>query len=329
MCIIIANHKGIQLSSDMLLKCATLNPHGLGVTWLDTFETELSLSSDWKVLMCKRPYIAHFRFATIGDVSLANNHPFEIGETGNMLYQNGSMYNLGSDTMTDTEHMSNILRDTSQEWWGDVLESNDCRWCIVDTKNKEYELFNEDLWIESKGVLYSKSNVIDHEIVAVYGTLKQGHGNNSVMGVSKLISKGKTLNKYPMVESGIPYVLPRKGEGHNIVVETYLVDKNDMYSIDSLEGHPSHYVRRKTHVRLDDGVTIVRAWLYFMPHKHVDTGVYIEEYRPAYSTSYPYIEEGYSITAHTCTCSSPSVRLDEYDTTYYCDNCLGAIRQPF
>ena len=282
MCIIICNEKGNQLSSDMLIKCATLNPHGLGVTWLDTFKTELSLSSDWGKLKVKRPYIAHFRFATIGGVSLENNHPFEIGDTGNMLYQNGSVYNLGDDTMTDTEHMAKILRDTSQEWWPDVLESNDCRWAIVDTKRQKYELFNEDMWIEHKGVLYSKPDVIDKEVVAVYGTLKEGYGNHHVLGGSKLIGKGRTMNKYPMVSSGIPFVFPRKGEGEHVVVECYMVDKYDMQSVDGLEGHPTNYVRRKTYIRLDDNVTIVSAWLYFYPHKYMDNGVYVAEFTSGY-----------------------------------------------
>ena len=283
MCIIIVNEDGLDIGSDMLVKSETINPDGLGVTWLDTYETEYSLSSDWHKLQCGRPYIAHFRFATVGAVSLENNHPFEIGDTGCMLYQNGTVDNLGSLQQTDTEHMARILSDTPFEHWEHILEMTDCRWVIVDTINKSHTLYNEFSFITHKGVDYSKQNVIDSEIVAVYGTLKQGFGNHSVMGNSKLIDSGVTLNEYPMEEHGIPFVLPYKGKGGNIAVEVYMVDKHQMSSIDSLEGHPSNYVRKKTPILLENGVTII-AWLYFYPHSEYDPNKeYITEYTRGYS----------------------------------------------
>lgn len=248
----------------MLIKSALINPHGLGVTWLDTYETEYSLSSDWVLLAVERPYIAHFRYATIGGVSLANNHPFEIGDTKCMLYQNGSVYNLGDMEETDTEHMARILAATHSKFWGDILEQTDCRWVVVDPEFKCYDMYNEEMFIEKGEVQWSKDNVLETELVAVYGTLKRGFGNNSVMGMSKYVDSGKTMNTYDMVDVGIPYVSQQKGGANNIVVEVFLVSPTQLPSIDALEGHPSHYRRSRTPIELSDG-TVVMAWMYFLP----------------------------------------------------------------
>lgn len=264
MCIIIINKQGDIIPNDMLLKSATINPDGLGVTWLDTFETEYSLSSEWATLAVNRPYVAHFRLATVGVVSLENNHPFEIGKTGCMLYQNGTVASLGDSTTTDTEHMAQILAATHGDHWSSILEMSDCRWVIVDTEYRLVDVYNEAMFIEKDGVEYSKVNVIDHEIVAVYGTLKRGYGNHDVLGFSEYICDGVTVNQYDMVSQGVPFVSPKVGGANNIVVELYCVDKLSMGPVDQLEGHPNWYERKKTPICLDDGVTIVNAWLYFL-----------------------------------------------------------------
>ena len=334
MCIIIENPKGSRVGSDILLKSSILNPHGLGVTWLDTYETEMSLSSEWSKLQTDRPYIAHFRYATVGDKSKC--HPFPIGDTGCVLYQNGSVWNLGSATEVDAEHMARILNQTDYEHWQDILEMSDCRWVVVDTVNKSYWLANEDMFIPHKGgVSYSKQDVLDGEIVAVYGTLKRGYSNHSVMGTSKFVGSGRTMHTYPMVCSGIPFVLPRRGEGHNVKVELFMVDKHQMQPIDSLEGHPHNYIRRKTPIRLENG-DIVMAWLYFYPHDHVDTGVYEEEFTRGYNPNYTsslsstssYVSTHYG-EQFDCDCesrgSSPVPHYDEWDSEWYCQTCLGRL----
>lgn len=288
MCIIIVNKDGKIIQDEILVKSAAINPHGLGITWLDTYETDFSLSSEWHVLRTNRPYVAHFRFATIGAVNEANMHPFPIGDTGCLLFQNGSVLNLGDKVRTDAEHMAEILGNISKDHWESILEMSDCRWVVVDKVNKSVDLFNEEMFIERDDILYSKLNVLEGELVAVYGTLKRGFGNNRVMGTSKFIGTGKTANEYPMRCDAIPYVYPRKGEGHQVVVEVFMADKFTLEGpIDRLEGHPSVYNRRKTYIEMENGMTI-QAWLYFYPHETGDKGVYESEFTLGYrENGYP------------------------------------------
>ena len=333
MCIIICkeDYKSV-VSSDVLLKSATINPDGLGIVYLDDMSVHYRKSSEWGILRGeKRPYIAHFRYATVGANSADNLHPRPIGDTNCLLMQNGTVDNLGDLVESDTNHMARILANTHPDYWGDILEQTDCRWVIINQNAMEYELFNEDMWIERKGILYSKANVLDGEIVAVYGTLKRGYSNHSVMGTSSFLSNGETMNKYPMVCSSIPFVLPRMGEGHNVKVELYHVDKFDMKSIDALEGHPDNYVRRRVPIRTAEG-DIVSAWLYFYPHDHVDNGEYEAEftrgYNPSLYKSYGSLSSWGSTATfgnHNCSCSMPRPYLDDFDKQWVCSNCLGDL----
>ncbi len=102
-----------------------------------------------------------------------------------------------------------------------------------------------------------------NSLVAVYGTLKKGKSNNSVLGDSKLVGKGVTATHYPLQVKGVPYVFKIPNKGYKIDVEVYDVKEDfDKVSIDILEGHPSHYCREQTSIELDDG-RIINAWLYF------------------------------------------------------------------
>lgn len=100
----------------------------------------------------------------------------------------------------------------------------------------------------------------DNILVAAYGTLREGWGNNATyLRDSIHLGTGKTANKYTMRSSGIPFV--SKEPLSNIVVDVYKVDNKTLNRLDSLEGHPSWYNREKTDIILDDDV--VSCWLYF------------------------------------------------------------------
>jgi gamma-glutamylcyclotransferase (GGCT)/AIG2-like uncharacterized protein YtfP len=120
-------------------------------------------------------------------------------------------------------------------------------------------------------------------VVAVYGTLKSGHGNHDrLMGKAKFLGTGETFTKYPMVVSGIPYLIDRAGKGHHVKVEVYRVTTDELRSLDKLEGHPDWYVRSALTIKMDKGSTLT-AWVYVIPdersHTHMDdTGVYQNEF---------------------------------------------------
>lgn len=100
---------------------------------------------------------------------------------------------------------------------------------------------------------------IDDNYMAVYGTLRPGHGNNRLLTNSQHIGTGKTVEKYTLRASGIPFV--SKDPLHNVVVDIYKVDNNVLERLDQLEGHPEWYKREQIPVNVNDKT--VTAWLYF------------------------------------------------------------------
>ena len=121
-------------------------------------------------------------------------------------------------------------------------------------------------------------------LVFVYGTLKRGEPNHSLIepgsasGQSLLIGTGITQNKFPLVVAGIyniPYLLDAVGKGNLISGEIYSVDQEGLDSLDILEGVPKHYQRRRENIIIQDCLlstraetdpfkpaTIVNCWLY-------------------------------------------------------------------
>ena len=118
--------------------------------------------------------------------------------------------------------------------------------------------------------------------VAVYGTLKKGHGNHRLLESSYCIGEGFTSDPYPLVIDNLPYVIDRKGKGKRVHVEIYRVDASTLDRLDGLEGHPDWYQRKSIQVQLYAGGTIT-AWVYMIPdtrsQTHMkDTGIYHDRY---------------------------------------------------
>ena len=92
MCVIIIKQKGKQVSREVLKNSSRINPHGLGIVWLDTFEVTYHNSKEYGVLDNDRPYIAHFRYATVGAINKANTHPFVCGKNKDeLMIMNGTI----------------------------------------------------------------------------------------------------------------------------------------------------------------------------------------------------------------------------------------------
>lgn len=103
-------------------------------------------------------------------------------------------------------------------------------------------------------------------LFAVYGTLKRGFGNHQVMldAGGEFVADARSVTPFPLVVSGLPYLLDRPGEGHRVVVELYRIPSNSgVTRLDRLEGHPSFYCRRVEAFEQQDG-TIANAWVYFL-----------------------------------------------------------------
>ena len=96
----------------------------------------------------------------------------------------------------------------------------------------------------------------------MYGTLKYGYGNHRVMEKAggSFISKCVTIDKFKMTDVGFPYIAFSQ-DGFPVLGELYLV--NDLKPLDSLEGYPNHYSRRRISVK-DEYGKIHNAYVYYV-----------------------------------------------------------------
>jgi gamma-glutamylcyclotransferase (GGCT)/AIG2-like uncharacterized protein YtfP len=96
-------------------------------------------------------------------------------------------------------------------------------------------------------------------IVAAYGTLREGFGNNRLIPAGCHIGTGQTKEKYTLRANGIPFV--SKDPLHNVIVDVYKIDEPTLERLDGLEGHPEWYCREQIPVIVDNET--ITAWLYF------------------------------------------------------------------
>ena len=84
------------------------------------------------------------------------------------------------------------------------------------------------------------------ETVFVYGTLQKEFGNHRVMqdAGGKFIAKAHTMDRYPLLVDGLPFLIDQVGQGEYVIGELYDVPSEGMRILDRLEGHPSFYERR-------------------------------------------------------------------------------------
>ena len=266
MCIIIIKQKGNVMSREIAKTSSKINPHGLGIVWLDTFEVTYHESKEYQQLLTTRPFIAHFRYATVGKVGLSNTHPFVCGKNKDeLLMQNGTIRGIGTDEMCDSKVLAISLGNIKRQDWKRELEQYDSRFCSVNLRTRSFQIYNRNLYTYRDGVWYSKTNVLQDNLVAVYGTLKKGFSNyHAYLTNSKHLGSGVTKQKYPLVVNGLPYLLPQVGVGHNVKVDVFKVSDLTFKKLDSLEGHPRWYKREEIEINMD-GKPNLTCWVYFNP----------------------------------------------------------------
>lgn len=338
MCVIIVKQAGQLLPKDVAITSARLNPHGLGVMWMDTFEVSYHKSSQHKVLMTDRPFVAHFRYATVGKICEANMHPFVCGKNKNeWLMMNGTIYGLGDHEKSDSRVLAEYLGEVPRHTWKKELEEYPCRFVTINTRNKSYQLYNKHLWVQRDGIWYSKGNVLENHVVAVYGTLKRGHGNHrAYLEDSKFVGRGKTKDKYPLIVDGLPYLVEKKGVGHNVEVEVFRVDDDTLRRLDALEGHPQWYRRKQVDIKLTTGA-VVSAWIYFNPKQIRNGETFHKSYEQHVRKQYTFVtkpqpvielsdmfddEDEFCVDSEGPLCVNCYHDLEhDYFNNYYCKCC--------
>lgn len=77
------------------------------------------------------------------------------------------------------------------------------------------------------------------ELIFVYGSLKRGFHNESLLYNAKSLGKVKTVKKYPLIVTKnvhYPYLVKEEGKGYEIIGELYRVKKNELEKLDQFEG---------------------------------------------------------------------------------------------
>ena len=289
MCVIIIKQKAGKLSQEVARTSSRINPHGLGVIWLDTFEVTYHKSADFKVLDTERPFIAHFRYATVGAINKQNTHPFQCGNNKNeYLMMNGTIRGLGNIKMSDSKVLANNLGAIPRNLWKAELEKHDCRFVTINIHSRTFQIYNREEWIQKDGIWYSKDNVLEDNLVAVYGTLKKGYSNYySFLTSAKYVAKGTTKDKYPLIISGLPYLIEDIGKGHNVSVDVFKVSDSKLKDLDRLEGHPNWYCRKQIDIVV--GKKTLSCWIYFNIKEKATNQVFHKSYvqaprKTSYST---------------------------------------------
>lgn len=107
-------------------------------------------------------------------------------------------------------------------------------------------------------------------LVFVYGSLKDGCWNNTLLHTSHKLGEYTTLKPFVLVDCGFPYAVPSQSLPEGLVeapVRGELWEVSSpavLASLDLLEGHPHHYYRTPTEV-VDEHGTIVTCWMYQQP----------------------------------------------------------------
>lgn len=110
--------------------------------------------------------------------------------------------------------------------------------------------------------------------VFVYGTLKRGFPNHGYMTGATFVAEARTVDAYPLVVGGMwftPYLMPEKGDGHQVKGEIWDVPEHMMPALDELESvHlPNGYRRQVIPVVLDGSGDRTEAWAYFRERRHI------------------------------------------------------------
>ena len=104
--------------------------------------------------------------------------------------------------------------------------------------------------------------------VVVYGTLKEGYGNNRLLKSSRKMASTQTSGEFVLGNVGYPYAFPPDAVPEQykkllfpVMGEMYEVDTVESFvNLDTLEGFPSHYNRHI--ISFENGLD---AWMYVQP----------------------------------------------------------------
>lgn len=100
-------------------------------------------------------------------------------------------------------------------------------------------------------------DTLNHHLVFVYGTLKSGFRNHSLLANAKFLGIGKTAAEYTLYDMSDFPAVSTTGQTA-IHGEIYQVNDDTFQQIDDLEGHPYYYHR----IEIESQFGL--CWIYVM-----------------------------------------------------------------
>ncbi|RME03080.1 MAG: hypothetical protein D6816_10705 [Bacteroidetes bacterium] len=130
MCVIFTQEEGFEIDDQTFDYAFESNPDGIGAIWMNengSVETYFNLGDldafkeAYNTLIFQRKALIHFRFATAGEVSFQNLHPFEIAPDVWMAHNGTLNIEPGPDGESDTLMFVRQMRETFEDipWWRD------------------------------------------------------------------------------------------------------------------------------------------------------------------------------------------------------------------
>ncbi len=188
MCVILYKKKGVpSIPEDFLSLGEENNPHGWGVAWPEYDRKKRSWSwlyaktheNDKYSLVTtvnmhmkeKTDFLVHCRIASVGDVGMAQTHPFYLPSVKGILMHNGTLsIQPLSSKGTDSESLaqwldsiSNLAELLENDSWcarlGDLIDTSRLAIGFINTKGKpQVRIVNEMLWATKDAILASNES---------------------------------------------------------------------------------------------------------------------------------------------------------------------------
>ena len=157
MCLIIHKPTADTIIPQHILDNAEqINPDGFGIVYTDNNECirTMDYNHAHELVIAKRPFVAHYRYATRGTIDKATCHPYHVQDLIR-LFSNGTVADLGDKDTCDTAVVAGYLKSYKQDTWDAMLSMTETRFAIT---YPDGSVSRHGAWHEKDGVFYSKNN---------------------------------------------------------------------------------------------------------------------------------------------------------------------------
>lgn len=186
MCLIAYSPKGKMIDRSVLAYAYNQNPDGIGIMsaqGIEKFMGHKALKRARRYLETfivpdETPFAIHFRWATHGDVKMANTHPYETPAGTHWVMHNGVLSETTAESSADESDTAVYVRkfldeapsfDDKQFWdqvgrhigWGN-------KFCVMDG-NGEFRLCNDDAGTWIGGIWFSNTYSLPNAFIPVRG----------------------------------------------------------------------------------------------------------------------------------------------------------------